>query len=78
MVRFQTGKPVVVFGGMKTKPELNPPVIGVHGFWNVDWVMVWFPGDPVNMKVTTEPLVALMLGGVNWRGPPEVVESAPT
>lgn len=65
IVKFQTGNPVVVFGGINTKPELKPPVKGVHGFANVDWVTVWFPGEPRNWNETTVPFVALKVGGMN-------------
>ena len=65
IVRFQDGKPFVVFAGTKIKPESNPPDMGWQGLSRVDCATVWFPGLPVNMKVTTVPFVAVILGGMN-------------
>ena len=43
MVTFHSGKPDVVFAGMKRKPESKPFDIGWHGESAVDCVTVWFP-----------------------------------
>jgi len=43
-----------------------------------DWVTLWLPGEPLYTKVMTDPLVAVMVGGMNWKIPPDVAASAPT
>lgn len=78
MVRFQVGKPVVVFGGIKRKPESKPPSRGWQGVSADDWVTVWLPGLPAQVNWTMVPLAAVMLAGMNWKIPPGVAASAPT
>ena len=70
MVRFQVGKPSVVFAGTLTKPEEKPPSSWEQGLAKEDWATVWFPGDPEKTKVMVEPTVALIMGGMNWKTPP--------
>jgi hypothetical protein len=77
IVRFHSGTADSAVG-IKTQPESKPPGVGWQGVEKGDWVTEWFPGIPVNWKVITLPLVALMLGGINWKAPPVVVEVAPT
>jgi hypothetical protein len=64
--------------GMRTQPESKPPAMGLQGSLKVDCVTEWFPGAPTNWKVTTLPLVAVILFGMNWKMPPGVFISAPT
>jgi len=65
IVRFQIGNPLVVFAGMETYPESKPSATGLQGLLKEVWVTLWFPGEPVKLKVITEPTVALILFGVN-------------
>ena len=44
IVRFHSGTGDKPAEGRKTQPESNPPLTGVHGSLNVDWVTEWFPG----------------------------------
>lgn len=78
IVMFQVGKPLVVFSGMNRKPESNPPASGSQGLLAAIWVTLWLPGDPAHVKTTVEPTGAVMLDGMNWKIPPEVLASAPT
>ena len=78
MVTFHSGKPDVVFAGMKRKPESKPFDIGWHGESAVDCVTVWLPGEPIQTKLMTVPLLAVTFDGMNWKMPPGVVVSAPT
>jgi hypothetical protein len=79
MVKFHSGVwPAGAAVGTNTQPESKPPETGSQGSENVDCVTLWFPGAPVNWKVIVVPLVALKLGGMNWKTPPGAVEVEPT
>jgi len=65
-------------GGMNTQPESKPPATGSQGAAKVDCVTVWFPGAPMNLKVITVPLGAVMVLGMNWKTPPAAVAVEPT
>lgn len=67
IVKFQVGNPVVKPIGMKIVPVSNPSPIGSHGSAKVDWVTEWLPGAPENVKVTTSPTDAVMLGGLKMK-----------
>jgi len=65
IVKFHSGGGLTPAFGMETHPESNPPGIGSQGSVKVDWVILWFPGAPVNWKVIVVPLVAFMVDGLN-------------
>jgi len=80
IVKFQVGIEfaLTLGSGIKTQPESKPVGMGSQGSVNKDWVMLWFPGAPVNSNVIVVPLVALMLLGMNWKMPPGSLAVAPT
>jgi len=54
MVKFHSAKPVVMFAGLKTKPESKPPDNGSQGWAKDDWVTEWLPGLGGSMELKKE------------------------